>query len=93
MLAGIRDIDEMPAGEYLSWMRYDAQEPIINGYMLDTLFAHLMYVIAAANGCKNVSLDTFRTFTAPPKKTKAQILSALKRLGLKKRDKSDGTKT
>lgn len=85
MLSGMSgsELDEMPVDEWLRWCKYDRQEPVINGYMLDVLFAKLMYVVAAVGGAKNVSMDTFRTFTDAPKKSSAEILATLRRVGFK----------
>ena len=79
----LADVDDMPISEYLKWQKYDKHEPLINGYMLDVLFARLMYVVAAAAGCKNINYEQFLTFTEAPPKSNEEILSVLKRMGFK----------
>jgi len=76
-------VDAMPLAEYMAWMRYDAEEPLINGAMVDVLFASLKYVVAQVQSSKTLEPDSFRIYTERPAKTEAEIIATLRRLGFK----------
>lgn len=83
-------MDELPASQYLEWLRYDRECPSLTGDILDVLMAQLCYVVASAGGCKDVTPDHFRLFLPPPPPPDPEhTRMILKQLGFKEKKPND----